>query len=184
MVVAPSLIRRLAWPLAAAAALLFVVGLALSGKRPDAGVAQFKPAGLLAAFAPEEAREIEVAVGGATWRFRRDDRWQAVEAPRPTPPDLTQRIDAALRLLRNAGPLRILTHDEVAQMPASEYALGPDSLRVQVRSARGATFQIQFGGRNPLGMARYARVEGADGLPMLPTYVAEAWEQVIGGWQE
>jgi hypothetical protein len=182
--VAPSLMQRFAWPLAAAAALLFMVGLALSGKRPDAGLAPFKAAGLLAAFAPEDAREVEVAAGGATWRFRRDDGWQAIAAPRPVPSDLTRRIDAALRLLRNAGPLRVLTPDEVGQVPASEYALGSDSLRVEVRSSAGASFQIQFGGRNPLGVARYVRVQGVDGLPMLPTYVAEAWEQVIGERQE
>ncbi|MEA2807729.1 MAG: hypothetical protein QOJ17_1870, partial [Rhodospirillaceae bacterium] len=26
----------------------------------------------------------------------------------------------------------------------------------------------------------YARVEGIEGVPMLPTYVAETWEQAIG----
>jgi len=178
--VAPSLIQRLAWPLAAAVALLFVVGLALSGKRPDAGLAEFKAAGLMTAFAPEDAREVEISANGAVWHFRRDDTWHVVEAPRPVPSDVAPRIDVALRLLRNSGSLRTLTAAEVAQVPASEYALGPESLRVEVRSASGAAFRIQFGGLNPLGVARYARVDNVEGLPMLPTYVAEAWEQVIG----
>jgi hypothetical protein len=182
--VAPSLIRRLAWPLAAAAALLFVVGLALTGQRPDAGLTPFKAAGLMTAFAPEEAREIEVATSGMVWRFRRGETWHVVEAPRPVPSDVAQRIDVALRLLRNAGPLRVLTADEVSKVPASEYAFGPESLRVEVRSASGATFRIQFGGANPLGAARYTRVEGVEGLPMLPIHAAEAWEQVIGELQK
>jgi len=54
-------------------------------------------------------------------------------------------------------------------------------LRVQVRAANGTTFRIQFGGRNPLGAARYARVDGIEGVPMLPAYVGDAWQQVIGG---
>lgn len=178
---APSLIRRLAWPSAAALALLFVVGLALTGKRPDAGIAQFKPSGLLTAFAPDDTREVEIAVGGKTWRFRReDDGWQSVETPRKVSSDAGERIDAALRLLRNAGPLRVLTVDEVAEVPESQYALGAQSLLVRLHGPNGAMFQVQFGGRNPLGSARYSRVMGVEGLPMLPTYVSEAWEQVIG----
>lgn len=177
---APSLIRRLAWPSAAALALLFVVGLALTGERPDAGIAQFKPSGLLTAFAPADTREVEIAVDGKAWRFRREEAWQAVETPAKVPSDTGERIDAALRLLRNAGPLRVLTADEMAQMPESEYGLSAQSLLVRLRGPNGATFQVQFGGRNPLGSARYSRVTGVEGLPMLPTYVAEAWEQVIG----
>ena len=180
MAVAPSLIGRLAWPLAAALALLFVVGLALTGKRPDAGIAQFKASGLLTAFAPEDTHEVEIAVGGKTWRFRREDVWHAVEVPAKVAPDVGERIEAALRLLRNAGPLRVLTADEVAQMPESEYALGAQSLLVRLSGPNGATFQVQFGGSNPLGSARYSRVMGVEGLPMLPAYVAQAWEQVIG----
>jgi hypothetical protein len=179
--VAPPLSQRLAWPLVAAVALVFVVGLALYGERPDAGLTPFKPAGLLTAFAPEEASEVEITAATGVWRFRREPGWRAVDASPPVPADVAQRIDVALRLLRNSGPLRVLTSEEVARVPPSEYALGPGSLRVQVRGPNGATFQIQFGGRNPLGSARYVRVYGLDGVPMLPPYVAEAWEQVIGG---
>ena len=34
---------------------------------------------------------------------------------------------------------------------------------------------------NPLGSARYTRIDGIDGVPLLPAYVAETWEQAIGG---
>lgn len=178
---APPLSRRLAWPLAAAVALVFVVGLALQGERPNAGLTSFKAAGVLTAFVPDEAYEIEVAAGSETWRFRRESEWRRVDGPELVTADLAARIDLALRLLRDAAPLRVMTAEEVAQVPVSEYALWPTSLRVRVRALNGTIFAIQFGGRNPLGSARYARVDGSDGVSMLPTYVAEAWEQVIGG---
>jgi hypothetical protein len=180
MVVAAPLIRRLAWPLAALAAFIFLVALALHGSRPDP-MQDFKPSGVLTAFSPEEARDIEITSGDDVWRFRRDPDWRAIDAPKAAPVDVGKRIDAALRLLRNSKPLRVLTTDEVAKVPASEYALGPKSLRVRVGTANGATLAVQFGGRNPLGSARYARVEGMDGVPMLPAYVGDAWEQVISG---
>ena len=64
MAVAPPLIRRAAWPLAAAVAFGFLAALALHGERPDAGLAPFKAAGLFTAFAPEDAREVEHFQGG------------------------------------------------------------------------------------------------------------------------
>jgi hypothetical protein len=180
MAVAPPLIRHAAWPLAAAAALAFLVGLALHGERPEPGLAYFKAAGLLTAFAPAEAREIEVTKAGEIWRFRRDGNgWRTIETPRPVPADAAQRIETALRLLRDSGPLRVLSADEARATPAG-YALGPEALRVTVLGPDAAPFAIRFGAANPLGSARYAQVEGIDGVPLLPAYVAETWEQAIG----
>jgi hypothetical protein len=180
MAVAPPLIRRTALPLAAAVALAFLVGLALHGERPEPGLARFRAAGLLTAFAPADAREIEVTKAGEIWRFRRDGNgWRAVEMPRPVPAGAADRIETALRLLRDSGPLRVLSADEARAAPA-DYALGPEALRVVVRGPDAALFAIRFGATNPLGSARYVRVEGIDGVPMLPAYVAETWEQAIG----
>jgi hypothetical protein len=167
----PPMMGRWAWPAAALAAFAFLVGLALHGGRPDILV-QFKPNGVLSSFAPEQAREIEVARGSDRRRFVRDgERWN-------TEPEMAQRLDAGLRLLSNAGPMRVLSAEEVARVPPSEYALGSDSLRVTVRPAHGAAFVIQFGGRNPLGSAHYAKVDGETGVFLLPAYVGEAWERV------
>jgi hypothetical protein len=178
---ASPLIRRAGWSLAAIAALVFLVGLALHGERPEAGLAPFKPAGLMTAFAPEEAREVEIADAGEIWRFRREGRtWRAAEAPHAVPTDAGQRIDTALRLLRDSGPLRMLSPDEIGPAPPADYGLGPQALRVTVRGPDGATFAIRFGARNPLGAARYAQVEGMGGVPLIAAYVAETWQQAIG----
>lgn len=166
---APAL-TRWAWPAAAALAFAFLVGLALQGSRPDIAV-EFKPGGLMS-FAPEQAREIEIDKGADRKHFvRSGERWDA-------PVETAERLEAGLRLLRNAAPMRVLTAEEVAHVPPSEYALGGDSLRVTVRPATGAAFVVQFGGTNPLGASRYAKVDGDAGVALLPTYVAEAWEQV------
>jgi hypothetical protein len=164
------MIRKWAWPAAAALAFAFLVGLALHGGRPDILV-EYKPAGLLP-FAPEDAREIEIVTGADRRRFVRDgDRWKA-------PSEAAGRLEAGLRLLRNAGPMRVMAADEVARVPESEYALGPDSLKVVIRPASGTPFVIQFGGRNPLGSARYARIDGQTGIALLPAYVGDAWENL------
>jgi hypothetical protein len=165
-----AVMTRWAWPAAAALSFAFLVGLALHGQRPDILV-DYKPAGVLP-FEPDQARGIEIAKGTDRNRFvRSGERWDA-------PGETAERLEAGLRLLRNAAPMRVLTAAEVARVPASEYALTADSLKVTVRPATGAAFVIQFGGANPLGSARYAKVDGEAGVALLPTYVAEAWEQV------
>ncbi len=167
------LARRLAWPLAAACAFVFLVGLALHGERPDS-MAQFKPAGLLTAFAPEDVRTIDIESPAGARHFRREDgKWNASSA-------VAERIEVGLRLLRNSGPLRVLSADEVARIPPAEYALSANSLHVSVRAANGAVFAIRFGGLNPLGAANYVAVDGMAGVPLLPAHVAEAWKQLAG----
>src|SRR5262249_37006305 len=93
--------------------------------------------------------------------------------------DAGERIDTALRLLRDSSPLRTLSADEVGPTPAADYALGPDALRGAVRGPNGATFAITFGARNPLGTARYSKGGGVGGVPLLPSYVGETWQQAI-----
>jgi hypothetical protein len=72
----------------------------------------------------------------------------------------------------------VLSAEEITRVPPSEYALGPDSPRITIRPQSGAAFVIVFGGRNPLGSARYAKIDGTAGVVLLPAYVAETWEQV------
>jgi hypothetical protein len=168
--VAAVMIGRWSWSVAAALALAFLISLAMHGGRPDILV-EFKPGGMLP-FAADQAREIEIARGADRRRFvREENRWKA-------PAETAEHLEAGLRLLRNSAPMRVLTAEEVARVPPAEYALGPDSLKVTVRPASGASFVVQFGGRNPLGSARYAKVDGEAGVVLLPAHAADAWERI------
>jgi hypothetical protein len=181
MAVAPSLTRRVAWPLAAALAFAFLVLLALHGERPDAGLRSFVSAGLMTSFASQDARAVEITRDRESWRFERDGQaWRTIEAPSPVPADVGARIDAGLKLLRDSAPLRILSPEEMRAAPPTDFGLSPPALQVKVRGPGDATFTVRFGARNPLGVACYTRVDGVEGVPLLATYVMEAWQQVIG----
>lgn len=186
---ASALIGRIGWPVAATLAAALLVVLALHGERPEPGLARFKAAGLMTTFTPAEAREVDISKGQRTWRFRRDGTlWRRLDGSQPAAPDDrgridTDRIDAALKLLRDSGPLRTLSADEVGKDSAGEFDLGDKALAVTVRGPGKAAFEIRFGARNPLGSARYARASGVEGVPLLSAYVAEAWEQLIGAAQ-
>lgn len=162
---APSLTRRFAWPLAAAASFVFLVAFALHGKRPDAGMVDFQAAGYLKQFQPQDAAEVSIRTESGTRRFKRDESW-------PTG------IDQALRLLRDSAPMRVMSADEVANQPPAAYGLDGKATMVTVRSRTGQEFAIAFGSRNPLGSGRYVRIDGVPGVPILPSYVGDMWEQV------
>ena len=169
---------RFAWPVAALAAVAFLMALAFTGGRGGPGLAPFEANGLLK-IAAGKANEVEIAGSVGQWRFvRGEGGWRAGQ--RKPAPGFESRLESALTLLRNSGPERILTDDEVASVDAAQFGLDPPRLRVTVRGPDGDAFAISFGATNLLGLSHYARVDGRREIALLPGFVAEAWEQVGG----
>jgi hypothetical protein len=169
---------RFAWAAAALAAIAFLAALAFTGGRGGPGLAPFQPTGLLTV-AAAEVREVDVATPAAQWRFARGDgAWRVVQGN--ALPGFEARLEAALTLLRNSGPERTLSDDEVASVDAAQFGLDPPKLRVVVRGPEARSFAISFGATNLLGISHYARVDGQREIALLPGFVAEAWQQVGG----
>lgn len=169
---------RFAWAAAALAAIVFLAALALTGGRGGPGLAPFTPSGLLVMPAAE-VKEVEVAARAGQWRFAREgDGWRVAQGN--ASPGFEARLEAALTLLRNSGPERTLSDNEVASVDAAQFGLDPSRLRVVVRGAEGKPFAISFGATNLLGLSRYARVDGRREIALLPDFMVEAWEQVAG----
>ncbi|HET7876032.1 MAG TPA: hypothetical protein VFN71_10990 [Methylomirabilota bacterium] len=176
---APTL-KRLAWPAAAVVAAAFITVLAFHGQRPEPGLARFEAAGLMP-MPPADVTQVEVAAGGKHWRLARgaDGRWQLVEGAPGAPGDLQDRVEKGLKLLHASGPERVLTREELSAASTGEFGLSPAELSVSARGGAAAAFTLHFGRKNPLGLARYARVEGREDVVLLPGFVAEAWEAVV-----
>jgi hypothetical protein len=174
-------VRRFAWPAAAGAAAALIAALAWHGERPQPGLARFAPAGVLAALPPAQISEVVIATGAASRAFRRaaSGEWLASDGGSPAAPELAARIETALKLLRNSPPQRILDADEVMGQPLDQFGLAPAQLTVTARTAKGDGMTIAFGGANPLGLARYARIDGRPELLLLSSYVAEAWQLMV-----
>ena len=179
MVAAPAL-RRLAWPGAAVAAAAFIAALAFLGERPEPGLARFQAAGLMLHLPPERVSRVEIEAAGKRLALARgaDGRWTS--SGEPAAGELTARVEAGLRLLHVSGPERSMAPDELRGTPLADLGLAPPLLTVTARAGSGPAFTVHFGGKNPLGLARYARVDGIEEIVLLPGFVAEAWEQVAG----
>jgi len=173
-VVAAAGVRGWGWTAAAALAAGFIVLLALHGERPEPGLARFHPAGLLADWPIEQVTSVELRAGARRQLFHRDPGggWVAAAESSPMPADLSAAIETGLKLLHNSAPQRAdLTDEQLA-----EFGLDPPRLSVGVRQASGEAMTVEFGGLNPLGLERYARIRGRPEILLMPSFVAEPWE--------
>lgn len=169
---------RLGWAAAALAAVAFLAALALTGGRSGRGLAPFTPNGLLTIPAGD-VRAVDVSTRDGQWQFvRGEGGWQTRQSKAAA--GFEGRLEAALTLLRNSGPERVLTDAEIASVDAAQFGLNPPRLRVVVRGGEASIFAISFGTTNVLGLSHYARIDGRNEIVLLPGFVAEAWEAVGG----
>ena len=167
---------RLAWAGAALCAIAFLAALAFTGGR--GGLVPFVPKGFLT-IAAEDVREVDLTTPQGHWHFvRAQGSWRATQGK--TTAGFEERLDNALRLLRNSGPDRILTSAEVAEAGAAQFGLAQPRLRVIVSGPDSSSFAISFGVSSPMGLSHYARLDGGSDVALLPAFVAEEWERTGG----
>jgi len=174
-VAAPAL-RTLAWAGAALAAAGALVGLALQGERPEAGLSRFQPAGVMVDRDPARAAAVELSRDGRRWRFQRAPTgWAAAPGGAAGPPDPAPALELGLRLLHGSVPQRVMDPEESRAMDLAEVGLAPPVLAVKVEFRGEAPFTVELGHRNPQGLARYARVAGRGEVLLLNAFVADPW---------
>lgn len=173
--------RRAAWIGAAVVSAGVIVSLASHGHRPDPGLVRFEAAGIMLAIPPETVGEVVVSAGARRWRFERAGAGGWVASPAsPGGARVAAHLDRGLRFLHVSAPQRVLAPAEIGAIAPSEFGLDPARYSVAVRSAGSAPFTVEFGARNPQGLAQYARVAGRREILLLPGFVGEEWEAVIG----
>ena len=173
--VASAGLRGWGWPAAAALAAGFIAVLAFHGERPEPGLARFAPAGVLADWPIEQVTSVEVSAGNRHRWFHRisgGGGWRPETADPADVAAVVEQIETGLKLLRNSAPQRA----DLTDGQLEEFGLMPPRLTVVVHRADGATLTVEFGGANPLGLERYARVVGRPEILLLPAFVADAWE--------
>lgn len=166
-------VKRWRWPVSATFAAGFIGLLAFQGERPEPGLARFTPVGLLANWPVQQVVSVEVSAGTSHRSFRRDSggSWRPEAADVP---DLAERIELGLKLLHNSAPQRT----DLASEQLGEFGLENPRLVVTARITGGNSVTIEFGGSNPLGLERYARIVGQAAVLLMPAFVADAWDRV------
>jgi hypothetical protein len=154
----------------------FIALLAFRGERPAPGLARFKPAGLLADWPVQQVTSVDVGTEAEHRSFRRNSGggWCPEDADPALTADLAERIETGLTLLHNSAPQRA----DLASDQLDEFGLEPPRLIVTAHMTSGVSVTIEFGGTNPLGLERYARLVGRPEILLMPAFVADAWEPV------
>ena len=174
--VATARVKALGWPAAAALAAGFIAVLAFQGERPEPGLARFAPSGVLADWPVDQVSSVEISAGTQQRSFRRDNEgnWRVDAADAALPAALVEHIETGLKLLHNSAPQRT----DLGSEQLGEFGLEKPRLVVTARITGGNSVTIEFGGSNPLGLERYARIVGQAAVLLMPAFVADAWDRV------
>ena len=177
---APTL-KRWVWPAVAAAAVAALALLALTGRRPEPGLAPFVAAGVMVAIPVEDVVGVDVRTAERQWRFeRRDDEWRVAPGSAPPAAQFGGHVDAGLRFLYASAPQRRLVAADLETTFLADFGLDPPRYVVAVQARGGRTLAVRFGVANPQGLAQYAQVGAQPDVLLVPRYLGEAWEAATG----
>ncbi|MDO9707117.1 hypothetical protein [Paracraurococcus lichenis] len=175
-----SLARRLAWPLAALASLLYLGALVVQGAMPQQRqLVRFEAKGLLAE-PPEAVRRIELSRGAERLvLLRRGEGWATGEGRNIGL--AAARIDTALKMLRNSPPVREIAAADLAGLDAAPFGLDPPAIAVALSGADDRRLlALRFGARNPEDFLQYMRVEGDPRLFLMSRFIGAEWDEAMG----
>jgi hypothetical protein len=164
----------------AALAVAALTALALTGRRPEPGLAPFEAAGVMAAIPVETIRAVDVRDHDRHWRFQRiGEGWRHAGSAAAPGADATTLVTAALRFLHASAPQRRLPGIEIASPQRAEFGLDPPRYVVSVQAEGQRPFEVAFGAINPQGLAQYVQVATDPDVLLLQRYVGEAWEAAM-----
>jgi hypothetical protein len=168
--------RTAAWIAGSVAATGALLAVALQGERPEAGLARYRPEGVMVALPPERIAAVEVRRAGRTWRYvRTPTGWSTSPGSAAAVRDPAPLVNLGLRLLHGSVPQRVMAGEEIRALALPEAGLEPPLLTVRAEVPGAPPFSIDIGGPNPQGLARYAQVAGREEIVLLNHYVADPW---------
>jgi hypothetical protein len=166
--------------IASAAALAYLLIMFVSGTPPMHGNRVAADDTGVIDVAPADINRISLTAGHHSRTLARDTAgWRDEAAARPLTSDETETLAAAISLMRNAPPIRVLRPEETADVDAAAYGLDPPSLSVRLDSSAGPLVVADFGGRANDGIVQYLRIEGRGETFMMSGFVGEAWSKLL-----
>jgi hypothetical protein len=173
--------RRVAVPAVAIAALVFLVGMVLSGSQPVLRQnVQFEAKGVLST-PPEHIRRVELSRG--TERItavRSGEKSWATPEGTDMGDEASKRLSMAVQMMHTSAPANEISAAELAGAEVAAFELDPPRLVARLY-ADGQTpvFAAHFGAYNPDGFLQYMRVEGEPRIHLLSRFVGEEWTQAL-----
>jgi hypothetical protein len=173
--------RAFVLPAVALAALVFLVGMVLSGSQPVLRQnVSFEAKGVLG-MAPEKVRRVEVSRGGERLSAVRtgDGSWATADGA-DVGSEAGKRLSMAVQMMHTSGPVNEIAAAELAGADVAGFELDPPRFVAKLY-ADGPTpvLAARFGAANPEGYLQYVRVEGDPRVYLLSRFVGEEWTRAL-----
>ncbi len=176
-------VRTLALPAVALGALVFLVGMVLSGSQPvlRQNVA-FEAKGVLG-MAPEQVRRVELSRGRERLSAVRtgDKSWTTADGA-DIGNEAGKHLSMAVQMMHTSAPVNEIPAAELAGADVAGFELDPPHLVAKLYAEEPTpVLAAQFGARNPDGYLQYVRVEGERRIHLLSRFVGEEWTKALDG---
>jgi hypothetical protein len=184
-VVAPAMsrARALVLPAVALVALVFLVGMVLSGSQPVLRQnVSFEAKGVLA-LTPDQVRRVEVSRGGERLSAVRtgDKSWATADGA-DIGSEAAKRLSMAVQMMHTSAPVNEIPVAELAGADVAGFELDPPHFVARLYADGPVpVLAAQFGATNPEGYLQYVRVEGEPRIHLLSRFVGEEWMKALDG---
>jgi hypothetical protein len=173
--------HRSLWTAAAAASVVFLIVMVVTGALPgQRQLVKFEAKGLMKLEPDLISRvEIEIPQQRAVLMRGAGGGWAANNGEAVSE-DLARKISLAVQFMNTAGPIRVIAADEIPGIKLADFGLEPPRLHVVLNQDAQAVIGVRFGSHNPEDTAQYLIVDGHGELILMSRFVGQEWESVAG----
>lgn len=176
--------RSVVWGVASVAAVGFLCAMVISGALPEHRArVKFEAQGVMTS-EPQRIDRVELTRGPARVSLVRTgpSGWarsggEALSVP------VANRVSLAVQYMHTSGPVRVMSAEEIAGLPAAEFGLERPQISVELFAGPERVLQANFGGRNPEGMLQYMALFGRDGMYLMSRFIGQEWDAAIDAIQ-
>ena len=161
----------------------FLLVMVVSGRtRPTQNLVKFEAAGLMRE-TPDQIDRVELTAEGRRVIFARREqgRWVVAPPAGELAASTLTHLEMSLTFMHVTAPVRVMSRDEYHAEALGEYGLDPPRYTLSLHRGGQTVLATSFGGKNPLQVFQYVRVEGRAELYLLPVFVGREWELVAEG---
>jgi len=177
--VAPAMNRQRLWTAAAAASVVFLIVMVVTGGLPgQRQLVKFEAKGLMKLEPDLISRvEIQSAQQRAVLMRAPGGGWAANNGEAVSG-DVAGKISLAVQFMNTAGPIRVIPADEIPGIKLADFGLEPPRLHVVLNRDAEAVIGVRFGSHNPEDTAQYLTVDGHGELILMSRFVGQEWQSV------
>jgi hypothetical protein len=174
--------RRLALPLLALLALVYLAAMVVTGAQPvQRQLVKFEAKGVLQ-IEPEAVQRVALGRGGQQIVLaRRGEGGWAQEPGGAVDAAVATHLDTAVKMLHRSGPVREIAPEELTGVDTRPFGLEEPVIVAALSGADGQVLTVRFGALNPEGFLQYMRIDGDPKVYLMSRFIGAEWTAALEG---